>query len=117
MNKQFVSRLASFVEAAMSRYSSLSIRDAIQMCLDEEKVSLSTPDYEEWTVDSSCVDSIGYDSRNNSLVVNFKQNRKYIYSGVPRETYENLLEAPSHGRFVNRNIKGYFPYKLAQNGV
>jgi hypothetical protein len=103
MQRSFINELASYVEAAMSHYSSLSVRDAIQLCLDEGKVDFSNPDYEEWRVDSSCVDSIGYNNRTNSLVINFKQNRQYIYSGVPREIYENLLEAPSHGRFVNGN--------------
>ena len=46
-------------------------------------------------VDSSNIESVGYDTSNRELHVRFLGNRTYVYSDVPAELYEELLRAPS----------------------
>ena len=62
-------------------------------------------------VDSSNIESVGYDTSNRELHVRFLGNRTYIYSDVPAELYEELLRAPSKGSFLNRAVKGAYAYR------
>ena len=61
-------------------------------------------------VNSSTIDSIGYDYENHNLYVNFTNGREYIYGNVPTETYAKFLEADSKGKFLNAEIVGKFSY-------
>lgn len=63
------------------------------------------------TVDSSNIESVGYDTSNRELHVRFLGNRTYVYSDVPAELYEELLRAPSKGSFLNRAVKGAYAYR------
>jgi hypothetical protein len=58
---------------------------------------------------SSAVERIGYDEDERCLSVWFRGGRRYIYSGVPRNLYDEFRRAPSAGRFVTERIKGRFP--------
>ena len=62
-------------------------------------------------VDSSNIESVGYDTSNRELHVRFLGNRTYVYSDVPAELYEELLRAPSKGSFLNRAVKGAYTYR------
>jgi hypothetical protein len=62
-------------------------------------------------VDSSNIESVGYDTSNRELHVRFLGNRTYVYSDVPAELYEELLRAPSKGSFLNRAVKGAYAYR------
>ncbi|MGM9478230.1 KTSC domain-containing protein [Pedobacter sp. GSP4] len=62
-------------------------------------------------VTSSNIDSIGYDEPNQIVYVRFLNGSLYIYKGVPQHEFQNLLEAPSHGSYLNRNFKNVFPYE------
>jgi hypothetical protein len=64
-------------------------------------------------VDSSNIRSVGYDSSNRELYVQFLDNSTYIYSEVPPQLHEELLRAPSKGSYLNRAIKGSYAYRLA----
>ena len=56
---------------------------------------------------SSNVESIGWE--NNTLFVKYKQNGiTYSYDNVPENVFNDLMNAPSHGRFVNESIKPYY---------
>ena len=61
-------------------------------------------------VDSSNIEAIGYDAATQDLYVQFLSGSTYIYHGVPQEIYENLMAAPSHGSYLNREIKNVFEY-------
>ena len=61
-------------------------------------------------VDSSNIEAIGYDADAQELHVRFLSGVTYIYHGVPQEIYDNLMAAPSHGSYLNREIKGVFDY-------
>ena len=62
-------------------------------------------------VQSSNLVSIGYDESLKILEIEFHSGTIYQYDGVPRVEYEQLMNASSHGRYLNVNIKNKFPYK------
>lgn len=62
-------------------------------------------------VSSSNIDSIGYDEQNQEVYVRFLNGSLYVYKGVPPHEYENLMQAPSHGSYLNRSFKNVYPYE------
>jgi hypothetical protein len=61
-------------------------------------------------LDSEALDWVDYDERTRILRAIFKENeRAYRYKSVPKELYNQLLEAESIGTFFNFLIKPYFP--------
>lgn len=62
-------------------------------------------------VSSSNIDKIGYDEINQIVHVQFLNDTKYIYKGVPQHEFEGLLNAPSVGSYLNRNFKNFYPYE------
>lgn len=63
------------------------------------------------TVVSSNIDSVGYDSSNNILEVEFLNGGLYHYFNVPSNIHSSLMSANSHGTFLNDNVKGNYTYK------
>jgi len=63
------------------------------------------------SVSSSNISSIGYDEPNQQLYVQFLNGSIYVYKGVPAHEYQNLMEASSHGSYLNRNFKNVYPYE------
>lgn len=61
-------------------------------------------------VDSSNIDAIGYDEDNQELHVKFLSGGYYTYSGVPKEVFDELMNAPSKGSYLNREVKGVYQY-------
>jgi len=59
-------------------------------------------------VDSSSIRSVGYDAGNRTLAVEFKSGSLYHYHEVPADTYDDLRQAESAGRFVNQHVKDKF---------
>lgn len=59
-------------------------------------------------VESSCIDSVGYD--NEVLEVCFKNGGIYRYFEVPAKLYRQLLAAESKGRFFNAHIRDHYGY-------
>ena len=62
-------------------------------------------------VSSSNIASIGYDERTQTLEVEFLDDSVYQYFNLPTNIYEALMAAPSHGVFLNANIKDQFAYE------
>ncbi|MES0881795.1 KTSC domain-containing protein [Roseibium sp. SCP14] len=62
-------------------------------------------------VSSSNIASIGYDEATQTLEIEFLDNSVYQYFNVPANIYEAIMAAPSHGVFLNANIKGQFAYE------
>ncbi len=60
---------------------------------------------ERIAVDSSSVRAVGYDPATFELEVEFVNGRSYRYQRVPVAAYRLLLQAPSIGEFVNKQIK------------
>ena len=59
---------------------------------------------------SSNIESIGYDATSQTLEVCFNSGSIYQYFDVPRHVYEGLMNASSHGQYLNQNIKGSYRY-------
>jgi hypothetical protein len=59
-------------------------------------------------VSSESLAEIGYDADTRTLEVLFRRGTLYQYFDVPDFVYEELMKAPSLGRYFNANIKGRF---------
>jgi hypothetical protein len=54
---------------------------------------------------SSNLASVGYDSRQQILEIEFNSGSIYQYFNVPVHIYNGLMSADSHGRYFDANIK------------
>lgn len=61
-------------------------------------------------VESSNLASVGYDAKNHILEIEFNHGRIYQYFDVPKEEYDALMSADSHGRYFIYNIKDAYEY-------
>ena len=61
-------------------------------------------------VASSGVAAIGYDPPTQTLEVEFLKGSVYQYYGVPEHMYQNIMQAPSKGGFLNTYIRDSYPY-------
>jgi hypothetical protein len=59
-------------------------------------------------VDSSNIESIGYED--GELHIQFTSGGYYVYHGVPRHVYDDLMNASSKGSFLNREIKNVYQF-------
>lgn len=66
---------------------------------------------ERTPVESSSVLSVGYDRVTCELEIEYLNGRTYRYLLVPPAAYRLLMQAPSIGEFVNREIKPRFEAK------
>ncbi|MCE5327879.1 MAG: KTSC domain-containing protein [Planctomycetaceae bacterium] len=62
------------------------------------------------SVESSNIQAIGYDEAAEELHVQFNNGTTYVYQKVPPELHASLMNAPSKGSFLNRQIKGSFEF-------
>jgi hypothetical protein len=67
------------------------------------------------SIDSTSLASAGYDPKTRTLEVEFRGGRVYRYLHVPPRVYRALLEAESAGRFLNKEIKGTYPYAAVED--
>lgn len=61
-------------------------------------------------VTSSNVASIGYDSKTQTLEVEFKNGSIYQYFDIPQPVYEQFMSADSIGKYLSAHIKGSYRY-------
>lgn len=59
-------------------------------------------------VDSSSLNSLGYDARKRMLEVEFRNGGVYRYLDVPPDEFEALKGADSVGRHLNQEIKPFY---------
>lgn len=71
---------------------------------------------ERLKVDSSNLNSVGYDKESKSLDVEFKGGSVYRYFGVPSFLYDDMLVSTSKGSFFHKHIKKNFKCEK-QNGT
>lgn len=62
-------------------------------------------------LESSAVNSVGYDPRTKALDVEFAGGAVYRYAPVPDRVVRQLLRAPSKGRFVNARIRDAYRFR------
>ncbi len=65
---------------------------------------------ERTPVTSSNVESVGFDKATRTLEISFHSGRVYQYAGVHPNTHRHLMNAPSKGKFVHKNVRDRFPY-------
>ncbi|WP_145616818.1 KTSC domain-containing protein [Nitrospirillum bahiense] len=61
-------------------------------------------------VASSNVSSVGYDPASQTLEIQFHNGSIYQYYNVTETVYENLMQSPSKGGYLNTYIKNSHPY-------
>lgn len=62
-------------------------------------------------VDSSNIKAIGYSPVARVLQVDFLSGSRYRYNAVEPDVFEQFIDAPSKGRFLNREIKKVYDYR------
>jgi hypothetical protein len=61
-------------------------------------------------VDSSNINSIGYDEESSTLEIEFHSGAIYQYFDVSFPVYDGLMEADSKGQYLSQHIKGKYRY-------
>ena len=61
-------------------------------------------------VGSSNISEIGYDPVSETLEVAFTNGSVYQYYNVGQALFDELMQAPSKGQFLNVYIKNAYPY-------
>ena len=61
-------------------------------------------------VDSSNLASVGYDAKKKILEIEFNHGGVYQYFDVPKDVFDELMDADSHGKYFVHNIKGEYEY-------
>ena len=62
-------------------------------------------------VNSSNIQSIGYDAPSATLEVEFTSGDVYQYFNVPDYLYQQFLQSSSYGKFLNDNISYNYRYQ------
>jgi hypothetical protein len=57
---------------------------------------------------SSSIAAAGWNADTGALTVQFVNGRSYTHENVPAGVLEELLSAPSAGRYYNDSIKGVY---------
>ncbi len=60
---------------------------------------------------STVISTMRYNAESATLIVIFVSGMIYVYQNVPPEKYEAMRTSDSKGRFLNKYIKGYHPFK------
>lgn len=61
-------------------------------------------------VESSNIESIGYDADSETLEISFLNGSTYQYFDVPKNLYDDLISADSQGKYLAAHIKGFYRY-------
>ena len=62
-------------------------------------------------VQSSNIESVGYDENDEEVYVKFLNGSVYVYRGVPLHDFEGLRDTPSVGSYLHKNFKNIYPYE------
>ena len=52
-------------------------------------------------VESSCIESVGFDEEKKELYVKFNSGKTYMYPNCSKTLYEGLMNSSSKGRYMN----------------
>lgn len=59
-------------------------------------------------VNSSMLRTVRYDPKNKFLDVAFRTGEKYRYKEVPPDEYKGLMNAESHGKYMQKHIIDHY---------
>lgn len=65
----------------------------------------------EQEVVSSQFKKVKYNSEEKTLIITFKNDKRYLYIDVPMITFKELMGSESLGKFFIANIKNSFSFK------
>ena len=60
---------------------------------------------------STVISAMQYNSESGTLKIIFVSGMIYEYHNVPPEKYQAMKTSGSKGKFLNKFIKGYHPFK------
>lgn len=63
---------------------------------------------------SSVVNRMSYNPESSTLRIVYVSGMVYDYKNVPEKVYKAMKAATSKGTFLNRFIKGHYPFKKVQ---
>ncbi len=63
------------------------------------------------SVVSSNISRIAYNENDQFLYVEFLNGSIYVYKNVPSVIFNELMISPSHGSYLSRQIKPFYPYE------
>jgi hypothetical protein len=66
-------------------------------------------------VSSSMLRKVRYNSKNRFLDVIFTTGERYRYKGVPLDEYNGLMDAESHGKYMQRYIIDHYETVRLEN--
>lgn len=66
-------------------------------------------------VQSSMINSVGYNTPTKDLHIEFNTGNKYVYSNVPVSKYRALMKAQSKGKYLNKSIKSKHEYRKLED--
>jgi hypothetical protein len=66
-------------------------------------------------VNSSMLRRVRYDPQNRFLDVVFRTGEKYRYKDVPADEYDGLMEAQSHGKYMQTRIIDHYEVVRLEN--
>jgi len=69
------------------------------------------------TVASSVIAAIEYNKETNELIVYWNRGGQQSYYNVPKEVFDNFLNADSVGVFFNANIKGKYALPVSSEPI
>lgn len=62
-------------------------------------------------VESSIIESVGYDAEEQVLEIEFKEGGVYRYHDVPESVYAGLMSVDSHGSYHAEHVKHSYPFE------
>ena len=65
---------------------------------------------QHYSVSSSNLKSVGYSAEYQTLEIEFVNGAIYQYYNIPKNIYEELMQASSKGKFVHQQIRNAYPY-------
>ena len=63
---------------------------------------------EHYFVDSSFINHLRWDSKDQQMIVTFASGSVWSYKNVPQEIYLKLVEAPSIGAVFNKEVRNTY---------
>jgi hypothetical protein len=67
------------------------------------------------TVESSTLATVAYDEGREVLQLRFRNGAVYEYFALPAVAHQDLLDAPSKGRYFNDAIRSRFAYRMVSD--
>lgn len=71
-----------------------------------------TENCDVFKVESSTINKVGYDMEHGDLYIEFKDGNHYLYQGVSKSEYDNLINAKSVGSYFAEEIRDEYDYQM-----